>query len=556
MGKGLKMLVIGALFGLLAVFAFIGVKSMLNDQKMVTQDNGFVAIPPEGSVEGANTTNDTAEQDESIAGSDEDLPNFTLEGEEDSETVDAAGANNRDNANTTAPDMNDPDQFELVEEYGQLNLSLSDPDNASVEGEFVVFDQDGLQVAASSGGQEASFDLTPGNYRVVVSANGKRTERNLGIYKDKMTNARFELPSTVNTNTASNNADTSQPADNTDNKQSESAKGQLLVYVRAAENNTPLKSNIYVQTNNGQHVAKANYSDSADFLLTAGTYKITVKARDRQDLVKTVRVGAGAALRETFSLQSITVSNNTSTQAQNQTQNQAPAKQEGTLKMQLQTGEGLPQRARFTIRESAGGVRLADLGPASTAELQLPPGAYTVEIDFGRQQGSDERHVRSIDIAAGKTSTVTFNAADFVEKSNTRPARPVNRPNSTNQNSTQNSTQTAPQARGVLQLNAISGVDNTPLSVSFTVSTLDGRVLQRLNNVSSAEVNVPVGDVQVLINYKEMSGSEIINIKAGEPTVYTFTISPQTSQMFQQQPSSPEQQLINQIQQEITRRLQ
>ncbi len=586
MGKGLKMLIVGAVFGLLAVFAFIGVKSMLGNRPMVTRDNGFIAIPPQGSLETSNSATTDTGQDASsqdtpaTVGEATDLNTFTLEGEQTPDNNPTTDNNHTDAAQAAANNPStqpDTRQFVLVEEYGQLNLTVDDPDSTTEEGEFLIYDQQGLQVASSSGGTTASFELEPGQYRVTVSANGKESTRNLGIFKDKITNARFELPA----NPATNQRQNQQSAPTT---ATESDKGQLLVYVRAAESNSPVKANIYVQTSNGQHVAKKNYDENADFLLPAGTYRITVKAKNRQDMGKTVRIGAGGSLRETFAMRSTaaTASGSRSTntnqpQAQSQSQTPAPSTStapapaalpaDGTLKMSLDTTEGLPQRARFIIHDKSG-VRLADLGPANTAELQLPPGSYDIEIDFGsRAKRTHNDNIRSIDIVSGKTSMVTFNAADFVMQTD-RPARPV-RPlggsrqqsqqqapvtqqNHSSRNPATQTQQAQGQEQGLLQLNAVSSVDGSPVQVNFSVSTPNGRLIHNLNSVATAEVDVPIGDIIVAIHYKDLTGSERITIKPNEPTTYTFTILPPEQT---QQSGSTEQILIDQIQQEIFRRL-
>ncbi len=634
MGKGLKLL-LGAVFGLLVVFAVIGVKSMLGERKLVTQDNGFIPTVPQGTGQVIPPTDPTlTTQDVAIPGQDAKVPveSLTLEGEpvvpgqipgqipgqqpeqplggQTSQTgampattagattpalnatTEAGGtaplASTSTTPVTTAPTQTDAEgAVSLVGEYGKLSLTVMDSSspNGEIDGEFLVYDVQGMQVASFSGGETTSFDLVPGSYRVKVTANGKESSRILDVYADKITNAKFEMPTSP-----------TQAA-----PIAVQAKGQLLVTVRAAEGSAPIRSNIYVQKKSGEHVAKTNYADGGDFLLEPGKYRITVKADGRKEMVRDVSVSANGVVRETFAMplpagatapaqaqqprpqQQATAPQQQAqatqtTQTNPRPQNQ-PATREGVLRVNLLSGEGLPAQARFVIRDTSGN-RVAVIGPAPYGEIKLPAGTY--EVTAGIQ---GVRQSRMVEIGAGRTNQLNFNAADIAAEGLAEPAQtpdPQAAPLQASQQGQQQGQPVQPpqaqvqqQAGGVLRLHAVSGVNRQPLKVNFTVSTAQGVLLQRFSNVSYAEVRMPPQAAVVAINYDTMQGVETIQVKPGEPTDYTFTISPKQGQaqpmqqpmqqpipelMPQAQPmppqQTPEEALINTLQQEILRRMQ
>ena len=54
-----------------------------------------------------------------------------------------------------------------------------------------------------------------------------------------------------------------------------------------ASDQRPIRSNIYIQTPTGQHLDKKIYVNNAEFNLEPGIYKITVRANNRENVVKT-----------------------------------------------------------------------------------------------------------------------------------------------------------------------------------------------------------------------------------------------------------------------------
>lgn len=560
MGKG-KLLIAGIVVGVLAIFAFIGVKSMLGDRKLVTQDTGYTPTLPQGTgtpIAGTDTGITSPSTDPNLTTQDIPLPSNTtkpsevisLEGETEepkpttntpsTENTQAGqlnvgtGTTQTSTGTTTPTAMVTPTTTDTTQAgtttttlpneavqgvLGKLGLTIIDASspNGEIDGEFLVYDTEGVQVASFSGSETSNFSLPPGKYLAKVKANGKEASRLLEVYADKFTNARFEMPaSATNTNTAQQQAPSTPVATN--------SNGQVYISVRAGENNRALRSNIYVQKQNGQHVAKSNYANGAEFSLEPGAYKITVKAEGRQEVSRNIQVSANGIVRETLSLPptgNVAAPPQQSQQVVQPIPQPAPV-QQGLLRLRLNSGQGLPDQARFVIRNQ-NGERVATVGPAPNGEINLPAGTYEVTAGI---QGL--RKSRVIEVGNGRVSDISFDATEIIGQN----PPPVPVPPQVESAPAQPSTQAPPQQvpvqqnGGRLKLYAISGVDRQPMRVNFRVMTLQGQPIQSFSNVSSAEIRVPPQSVQVQINYQTMNGTEVINVLPDQPTEYTFTISP------------------------------
>lgn len=112
---------------------------------------------------------------------------------------------------------------------------------------------------------------------------------------------------------------------------------------------------------------------------------------------------------------------------------------------------------------------------------------------------------------------------------------------------------------GVLQLVAISAVTQQPLKVNYTVSTLSGKVIKAADAVSIMEAAMKPQEVMVDIAYQDIKGRERITVKAGEPSVFTFTITPsKPKEAFEQANAAPrrlEDVLLERLQLELQKRL-
>lgn len=573
MGKG-KLLIAGIVFGILAIFAFIGVKSMLGDRKLVTQDTGYTPVLPEGTgtpIAGTGTTTETGTGTLPSTSSPSTNPNLTtqdialpsnttnpseaitLEGEQQETPTNPNASNTQTptaqvnagastnvtatsgttaatNTNSTTTNSTTTMTEPTPTAFGKLGLTIVDlsSPNGEIDGEFLVYDTEGVQVASYSGSETTNFSLPPGKYLAKVKANGKEASRLLEVYADKLTNARFEMP-TSSSSTANTSTSAQQPTQA--NSMASNANGQVFISVRAAEGNRSIRSNIYVQKQNGQHVAKSNYVDGAEFSLEPGAYRITVKSEGRQEATRTIQVSANGIVRENIVLNALGSVSVPPQQSQQTVQPQPTPQQvqQGLLRLRLNTSEGLPDQARFVIRNRAG-ERVATVGPAPNGEINLPAGIYEVTAGI---QGL--RQSRMIEIGSGRVNDIAFDATAIIgQNPSPVPVPPQVEPIQQGGQVPQPvPPQQAPQQQAIAQQNggrlnlyAISGVDRKPMRVSFTVMTMQGQPIQSFNNVSSAELRVPLQPVQVRINYQSMSGTEVINILPDQPTEYTFTISP------------------------------
>ncbi|MEZ5449310.1 MAG: carboxypeptidase-like regulatory domain-containing protein [Thiolinea sp.] len=392
MGKGLKLLLAGALFGVMAVFAVIGVKSILGDKQTapaetMTQSEFLEAQQPIGLVPPENTdgsetdgSQTLADQPEQQAEPDTQLtPDAAQQAENKTESTQPNDSNNEQaDQQVATPSTNEQNQLDmqLIDEYGGLQLTLSDPANPGqpTRGQFVIRDIQDQVVASMQDTDTASFDLSPGIYEVTVIAKGKKNARMVQIVTGEFVTENFTLPADApaQTNAQGTPAQTTADAGNTQQQQAApnqpapaAGKGSLSVQVQTAGSAVPLKANVYVQLPNGQNVTKQNYVDSAGFELPPGTYKVTVKAPGKVDMVRNIQIQAGGRAQEVFALQSPAA----------QAENKPPAPVEGTLRLLLRS-PGNNQRGRFVITDEAG-QRVNRMRGVSNAEVKLKPGSMT-----------------------------------------------------------------------------------------------------------------------------------------------------------------------------------
>nr|CAA6803985.1 MAG: Unknown protein [uncultured Thiotrichaceae bacterium] len=555
MGSGLKLLVGGVILGLMAVFAFIGVKSLIDDksaggnQQAQQQIQQSVQAPP---ITQADDTSQTLADQAAQQPADTTQLTSTEPAQQDPDTATqtaeqntAAPAQQDQNATTQIP-AQQPEQvtqstkeeekldMQLIDEYGGLQLTLSDPASpgGKVQGQFIIRDVQDQEVANIKDADTASFDLSPGIYEVTVIAQGKKSARMVKITTGEFVTENFTLPASAPVQPTQTVQQAQQPAQN---QQQAANTGKLSIAVQAATTKAPLKSNIYVQLPNGQHIAKKNYADVAEFILKAGTYRVTVKAQGKVDIVRTIGIQPNANVNQVFAMQSPA--------------SKAPAKPqppaEGTLAMAFRAPNAR-NKGRFVVRDQSGN-RVKRMRGVSNAEVKLKPGRYNVTAVY---RGA--RLNKPVDVFQGKTSNITFNVNEF-PRDVVQPAQNQNQP-------AQQQQVQVPAQRGVLQLIAVSP-NGQPLKVNFMVSTLNGQRLKAANNVSVTEVTMTPQDVLVDISYEEMRGQERIKVKPGEPTVFTFTITPNNTNVAApinrpqpQAPTSLEGMLLERLQQEIFKR--
>lgn len=615
MAKGLQLLLAGVLLGLMGVFAVIGVKSVLEDRAATPsqqqpalvqgqeqsagtapQTDTSMTMADQATQQATNNTQLTPAQDQqaqqstssatpqptqapqqqSAADSSANPANATAASNTDSGAQDSAPQQNAENTGATAQQTTDAAQpvsatqsteeekkldMQLIDEYGGLQLTLSDPASSGkpARGQFIIRDAQDQIVADMKDTDTASFDLSPGIYEVTVIARGKKSARMVNIVTGEFVTELFELPPQLaqagqNTDAQGGVGAGQQQIQQEQQQQLQQAQqqsqtpvkagfGKLSVSVQAAGSRAPLKSNIYVQLPNGKHITKKNYVDFGAFELRPGTYKVTVKAQGKTDVVRNI------GIKENDNIQQVFLMETPGAKAANKPE---PAP-EGTLSMTLQAPQGQNNRGRFIIQDNKG-QRVTRMRGVSNADIKLKPGRYNVVAVY---RGA--RLTKPVDVFQNKTSRIAFNVNEFPQQA---PAQQAQNQSAQQQQQAQQQVE-IPAQQGVLQLIAVSGVNRQPLKVNFSVSTLNGRRLKAANNVSVTEVSLPPQDVLVDIAYEEMRGQERIRVKAGEPTVYTFTITPNNNaaapapidQMQQQAPQSMEEMLMERLQQEVLQRL-
>lgn len=396
--------------------------------------------------------------------------------------------NNVPSTTTNSPQMVDIPAPAPV--LGKLQLVLIDPTDleAKPKGNFIITDSQNVQVAMQVNSDVGIFELPPGTYKATVSINGKRNTRTVQIAANQSKLENFTLPPSMSANppapTPSTPAVPEQPV---------VLEGTLQVLVKASGSGEPIRANVYVQKPNGKHIASKTYTTSADFLLEPGNYKITVKAKDKVDLVKDITIAQDKATRATFNMQPVVVN-------------------EPVLKPAPEV-VNVPTTPNTTIGSSTPTQTQQPPVIAPMPELNKP----ILEPIVPPLTSSDDPRLQQ----QRPSTTINSNAnvppvfapgseVDTVQNPNEEP-QVVN--------------STAPQM-GSLQLHAISGVDGRPLAVDFTVTDLQGNTIRRFNRVAIAEVAVPAQDVLVHIHYEDMNGTETIHVSPGAPTVYTFTVTP------------------------------
>ncbi|MBK8454727.1 MAG: hypothetical protein WAQ53_03350 [Thiofilum sp.] len=512
-----KRLVIGVLLGVLIVFAVVGIKSTLQRPTNTPVPNATTTNPvstapaPATTQSTALTSNTTtnvpapapdatvptppAEQPSIIEPTsqqdvaqtpDTGLPQVpTLQGTPQASippaqqptpnNVPQPPAPTQSNTTTvTTPQMVDIPAPAPV--LGKLQLVLIDPANldAKPKGNFIITDSQDVQVAMQQNSDVGLFELPPGTYKATVSINGKRNTRTVQIVGNQTKMENFTLPPSMTTPPAT----ATDPAPST-NEPPLIQEGTLQVIVKAAGSGQAVRANIYVQKPNGVHIASKTYTTSADFLLEPGTYKITVKAKDKADLIQEIKINQDKATRVTFNMQALV--NNApvlkpaptlpNTPAQSSTPPVAPPPVVTLPEPELNKPILEPIVPPLTSSEDP---RLKPRPiPNNPAQPFIPPPGS--EIDTVQNQGEEPQFVTPM---------------------------------------------------GSLELHAVSGIDNSPLAVDFTVTDLRGNVLERFRRVAIAELSLPAQDVLVNIHYQGMRGRETIRVQAGAPTVYTFTVTP------------------------------
>jgi len=269
----------------------------------------------------------------------------------------------------------------------------------------------------------------------------------------------------------------------------------LNVLARDGNTRNPIRSNIYIQTLQGQHIENKTYVESGTFNLAPGTYKVTVRATNRENLVKTIRVEGNKSISETFSL--VDPSNPSSqAQATSSPQNVEIRRPSANVEIRRPSQENInnievrrPAPTNFENNPNAieaGFLNVSmraprNLRPAdtnlNTHFIKLDVGAYDVTAIYQNQ-----RRTQRINIQANQNTRLVFRTTDF---QTSPPPAPI-----------------AATPKGILRSQIISQ----------SGQPLIGNELP------------PTGHT-INLNYQGLTASEQIKINLNETTVQTFTIA-------------------------------
>ena len=386
-------------------------------------------------------------------------------------------------AGTVIQDLKDSTQTELTLAAGDYNIRVIGPNGTSNKR---------IRVNAGQALNEIfRFDVAAANAEDGQTTNGTKITENVTIKP-------------VETQTT--------PAVETETKTENNAKVYLNVIALDERTRKPIKSNIYIQTLGGVHLAKKTYVDSARFDLLPGVYKVTVRSKNRNNLVKNIRIAPNQNVNESF----LMINPNSTNQAASNTANTATNNNSSTtnnntnviptgflnVAMRPPQGQNVNQnnlRTHFIVATTAG-KKIVELTSVSSGNFKLDAGSYNVTAIH-----NNKRRNQRVTVRANKNTRLRFNTSDF-QNNNTNNANNVN-------------------TKGMLRSRIVDAAGR-PLKGNLSVSNMAGRIVARANNVSTASFNLPPVRHTIRVNYQGLSGSEVVNIVAKETTMQTFTIAP------------------------------
>ncbi len=457
--------------------------------------------------------------------------------------------------------------------------------NKPVAANISISASDGKMVQELKAVSQTEIALSAGTYQVsVVGPNGKHS-KNITVIAGKSSNEVFRIDapnkptnevqitdnvkiSGIERNTEKIEPTTPEDNANTTDKATIEIEpvlnptlGSLKLFARNAIDQRPLKSNFYIQTPNGKNIDKKIYSDSAVFKLKPGRYKVTIRSKNRKNIVSNVDVIANRVITKGFQLQKNLPANtktastnrpttknnnsgNTQTRQSNNTQRVntpilAPAKPStdpraipnGFLNVSMQPAK----KTHFIIANRAG-KKIVELTSVPSGKFKLDTGVYIVTAIL-----NGERRKKTIQVNRGKTTRLSFKQSDFRNQTSQRQKPQAN------------------LRKGVLRSRIVDNAGR-PIKGNLTVTNRRGQVVARANSVTVGVFNLPPVPHTVIVNYRGLSGSEKVSITAGQTTVQTFTISPNNNRPTQRQAApartqqrDPKDALRDKLQEELRR---
>lgn len=390
-----------------------------------------------------------------------------------------------------------------------FDISTNKPIQADVE----ITASNGKVMQALKAVSQTEIALAAGNYKIQVTGTEGESTKNITVIAGQSSSQIFRIDSPLTSNTAAtgsvqinNNVKISGVGENnsteeeTESTQSkEPTESVLRLFAQNEIDQKPIKSNFYVQTPNGKHLAKKIYADSAEFNLKSGKYRITVRSKNRSNIIRNIQISANQTITEVFSLQrSSPITTTTNKQENFSTPIFVSIKPPKTIPNGFLNVAMQPAKKTHFIITNRKGKKIVELTNVPSGDFKLDTGLYNVTAILNGQ-----RRKQTMQVYQGKTTRLSFNANDFQTK-----------------NVTNNTIQ-----KGGLRSQIVDN-NGRPLRGNLTVTNLRGQVIARANNVTFGVFDLPAVPHTITVDYQGLSGSEQINITAGKTTVQTFTISP------------------------------
>ncbi len=449
--------------------------------------------------------------------------------------------------------------FKLQEAFklGRVLVRIFDSNtNTPLSADINISTLDGTSIQSLKAVSQTEISLPAADYRIRVTGPNGQSSKKIRVNAGKVSSEvfRFDAPLksnpdlTPNTNQkdgqiTNNVRITGTKVDNDNANTSATTETQnieaptqirlanLKLFARDSQSQQAIKSNFYVQTNNGKHIAKKIYADSAEFNLPAGTYRITVRSKGRSNVIRTIQVSAGQDINQSFALKSNT------NQASTPKPKRAPPKPapqknntipNGFLNVQMQ-----PARNTHFIISTKSGKKIVELTSVPSGNFKLDAGQYVVTAIH-----NNTRRKKNVLIQRGKTAKMIFRANEFVSQ-RTAPTQ-------------NNASQNNQLSKGVLRSRIVDR-SGRPLRGNLTVTNIRGQVVARANAVTVGVFDLPPEPHTVIVDYQGLRGSERVKIISRETTVQTFTITPNNNTQAPKQPEnrSIEQRLKDRIKEEI-----
>lgn len=443
-------------------------------------------------------------------------------------------------------------------QQGKLLVRVFDTRSSNpVRADISISNASGAVIQELKASTQTELSLAAGDYKIKVVGPNGTSNKDIRVNPGQSLNEvfRFDAPNTnVAQNTTQSNEQNSQQnmqqntqqtnstqiTDNVTIKpiekeappapavQPENSKAMLRVIALDEKTKRPIKSNIYIQTPAGKHLDKKTYIDAASFNLAPGTYKVTVRANNRNNIVKNIRISPNNNISETFLLTKPnqpapnTASNEvakapTSPVRINNTPKAIPT---GFLSVSMQAPRGTrvnpnTLNTHFIVATTAG-KKIVELTSVKEGNFKLDVGSYQVTAIH-----KNKRRSQRVDVRPNQKARIAFNTADFLA------------------------------AKGVLRSRIVDQTGK-PLKGNLTVSNMAGRVIARANNVTTAVFDLPPVRHTISIDFQGLSGSEVVNISSNETTVQTFTVA--SGQ--QQQPANQRKNLQDILKEKIKKEIQ